>query len=597
MAVVHSDTQKNNELGHIIETLLDILVDMGTGYKYHSDCIEELLKRTKHQNFYLAIVGQVKRGKSTLLNALVGEEILPSSIIPVTAIPTFVKYGSNLGVDVFFYDSGKKHIDAENVEEARNFICNYVMEEKNPENIMKVSFVEVSVPASILKERVVLIDTPGIGSTYLHNTETTLNFIPKCDAALFVTSVDPLITEVELEFLKRLSKHMKNVWIVLNKIDYLSNKDLIVCKKFIQNVLEKNGFEGKIFPVSAKMAISGKKQNNQEILAASNIDGLEDFITKDIFSKKKYILEESLYIKLKNAISEALTTMEIEIKSLKMPGQELEEKLKLINQQLSGFEKEKNIILDSLEGERKRLHESLEDYCNEVSQKARIFLHGIAEENYGKAKDPYEFYEISKMSISKAIIEFFESENGNAVRFFDAKINEITEFYNKRINQMHNFIKHTISSVFEVDYNETGKTFVFEISNRPYWVTHIWMTGFKPFGEEFLDNFLSVSRKMNRIMTRLKSQIDELVMHNVENLRWPIFQSIDRFFIKFKNFFEKYFSQMLKSITELVNKLQQEKLDSQMRDQEIIRIEERKKIFQKAIMTIEKNLINNKNQG
>ncbi|MCM8788453.1 MAG: hypothetical protein NC907_01545 [Candidatus Omnitrophica bacterium] len=309
------------------------------------------------------------------------------------------------------------------------------------------------------------------------------------------------------------------------------------------------------------------------------------------------MVEESLYTKLKNAISEALTTMEIEIKSLKMPLEKLEEKLKLINQQLSGFEKEKNIILDSLEGERKRLHESLEDYCNKISRKARIFLHGIAEENYGKASDPYEFYEISKMSIGRAIIEFFENENGNAVRLFDSKINEITEFYNQKINQMCNFIKHTISNVFEVGYSETGKAFVFEISNRPYWVTHVWMTGFKPFGEEFLGNFLSASRKMTIAMNRIKAYTDELVMHNVENLRWPIFQSIDNFFIKFRNFFEKYFSEMLKSITGLVNKLQQEKFDNQIKNQEIIRIEEKKKIFLEAVMMIEKNLINNKNQG
>ncbi|MCM8788454.1 MAG: dynamin family protein [Candidatus Omnitrophica bacterium] len=269
---VNSGTQKHNKLNNIIEVLLDSLSDMGAGYKYHRACIEEILQRSKQQNFYLAIVGQVKRGKSSLLNALVGEEILPSSIIPVTAIPTFVKYGPDLMVDVFFCDSSKKHIDAENVEEARNFICNYVMEEKNPEDIMKVSFVEVLVPASIVKDGMVLIDTPGIGSTYLHNTETTLNFIPRCDAALFVTSVDPLITEVELEFLKRLSKHMKNIWIVLNKIDYLSNQDLLVSEKFIKEVLKKNSFEERIFPVSAKMAIFGKKQRNQEILEASHIE-------------------------------------------------------------------------------------------------------------------------------------------------------------------------------------------------------------------------------------------------------------------------------------------------------------------------------------
>ena len=594
MVEFFTDAQKYDGLTHIIKELFDKLSDMKAGYQYHRDCLQELLKRNQQQNLYLAIVGQVKRGKSTLLNALIGEEILPSSIIPVTAIPTFVRYGEQMRVDVIFYDSKKKELETDSIEEVKSFLAGYIVEKHNPENRLKVSFVNVYFPAQILKEGIILIDTPGIGSTYLHNTETTLNFVPECDAALFVTSVDPPVTEVELEFLKRLARHTKNVYFILNKIDYLSDEELSVSKKFLEELLIQNGFEGKIFPVSARIALTGKKQKDGEIFKQGNIGDLEGFIMKTIVSKKKSMIEESLSIKLQNIIFETITTMDLEIKSLKMPVEVLEQKLGLLKHELSIFEKEKHIILDNLEGERKRLHEQLEDYSSELSEKARTYLYSVVKENSVKAENSSEFYENSRRAMEIAIPGFFENENGSAVRFFEDKIKEITEFYNERINQMCNRIRQIVSGIFEIDYGKTDKMFLFEIARQPYWLTHVWLTGFQPFSEDFVDTFLPPSKKMKRIMMRIQTQIDELVMQNMENLRWSIFQSIDRFFLKFKNFFEKYFSEIMQSTSGLVDEILKEKHNHDAVEKEIKKLEEKRKFLSHHLAQLPENLIDNK---
>ncbi|MCM8817333.1 MAG: dynamin family protein [Candidatus Omnitrophica bacterium] len=578
MVGFHPKTQAHSDLENSVESLLDVLSDLKTGYEYQKEFIESLLKRSREQNLYLALVGQVKRGKSTLLNALIGKDILPSSIIPVTAIPTFVRYSDRIMVDVVFFNSSKKHIDAESVEEAKNFICNYVVEEKNPENKMKVSYVDVFIQADILKNGMVLIDTPGIGSTYLHNTETTLNFVPECDAALFVTSVDPPITELELEFLKRLAKHMRNIYFVLNKIDYLSDEELDVAKKFFGKILNDNGFQQTVVHVSARRALTGKLQKNEKLLKSSNIGNIEALITGEIVSKKKAMIDESISIKMKNAISEILTTLELEMKSLKMPVNELEKKLKLLNQELDGFEREKNIILDSLEGERKRLHEQLEDYCSQITKKARTYLQGIVNENSVKAENVSEFYEIARRKVAEAIPGFFENENGVAIRFFEKKIHQINSFYNDRISKICDRIRQIISGIFEVDYEKTGRIFEFELTHQPYWVTHVWIVGFQPFSEDLVDMVLTPSRKMKKVMVRVQSQIDELIMQNIENLRWSIFQSIDRFFIRFKNFFEKYFSEMTHSTIMLINELLKEKNCRIVVEDRLRKLEEKKKL-------------------
>lgn len=572
-------------VSYIIQSISDL-----NGYQYHIENLNDLLKKHKQQNLYLAVVGQVKRGKSTLINAIIGEEILPFSIIPVTAIPTFLKYAESLMANIVFLDSKKQKFVASDAQQMRDFLSQYIVEEKNPENKLKVSYVEVFLPADVLKEGIVLIDTPGIGSTYLHNTETTLNFLPKCDAALFVTSVDPPVTEVEIDFLKRLSSHMKEIYFILNKIDYLSEKELAVSEKFFRDVLKKNGFDTEIFLISAKMAFTGKKEKDKEMVEKSRIEKIEKFITSVIARNKKQMIEESLRNKLDNIVSDILTTMEIEIKSLNMPVKELEGKLNFLREQFAGFEREKNMILDSLEGDRNRLHQDLEEYSEEIRKKSKAYFEAIIKENLAKSQDALEFYQMTKQAISSAIDVFFEYENGVAVRTFEKKIKEISDFYSDRINQMVKNIREVVASAFEIDIQKEKKIFEFEIAHQPYWVSHVWMTSFQPFSEDFVDMFLPSSVRMKKVMMRLQSQLEELLMQNIENLRWSIFQSIDRFFIKFKNFFEKYFSMLIGSTSTFIEDLLKEKQQQKFIDEKVKMLEQKK--F--SLLEIKKNLIKNR---
>jgi hypothetical protein len=85
-------------------------------------------------------------------------------------------------------------------------------EDGNPENRYGIIKVDVFLPSPLLRNGVVLIDTPGIGSTYLHNTAATMNFLSQCDAALFLISADPPLTQVELNFLTEAKKHVAKLF-------------------------------------------------------------------------------------------------------------------------------------------------------------------------------------------------------------------------------------------------------------------------------------------------------------------------------------------------------------------------------------------------
>lgn len=187
-------------------------------------------KRINEGRFFVACVGQFKRGKSTLLDALVGEQILPTGVVPVTTVPTVLRYGSRRTARVLI-DSKWRTIRPEELSQ-------YVSEELNPENKKRVEGVEAFLPSPLLASGMCLVDTPGIGSVFAGNTETTKDFIPQIDAAILVVGADPPISGEELALIEAVAVNVDQVLIVLNKIDRVSSAERQQASAFATKVLE-----------------------------------------------------------------------------------------------------------------------------------------------------------------------------------------------------------------------------------------------------------------------------------------------------------------------------------------------------------------------
>jgi hypothetical protein len=178
------------------------------------------LERLARGRFHLAVLGQFKRGKSTLLNALLGEAVLPTAVVPAYRHPD-VHPARRV-----HFQGQREPQDAQfqAVGQLGDFLAGFVTETGNPRNKLEVAQVEMFHPAALLGKGVVLIDTPGIGSTFRHNIEATLNLLPQCDAALFLVSADPPITEVEVEFLRQVRSKVARLFFILNKVEFLANE-------------------------------------------------------------------------------------------------------------------------------------------------------------------------------------------------------------------------------------------------------------------------------------------------------------------------------------------------------------------------------------
>ena len=118
--------------------------------------IEDEIHKLESNSFYLAVLGQFKRGKTTFINALLGEEILPTGILPLTSVITLIRFGETKRTEVVFLDNRRCTVDPGELSQ-------YVSESDNPKNQKKVHHVELAHPSSFLKNGVVLIDTPGGG--------------------------------------------------------------------------------------------------------------------------------------------------------------------------------------------------------------------------------------------------------------------------------------------------------------------------------------------------------------------------------------------------------------------------------------------------
>src|ERR1700691_6333068 len=191
-----------------------------------------IAERISEGRFYVACVGQFKRGKSTLLNALIGHSVLPQALIPVSAIPTIVRYVERLTARVRFQTVAWTDIAVSSVEE-------YVSEGKNPENAKGVSGVEIFVPSPLLDTGMCLVDTPGLGSVFAGNTAATQAFIPHIDAAIVVVGADPPVSGEELALVEEVGKQVHDLIIVMNKADRTSDEDRQIAKSFTRKIMGK----------------------------------------------------------------------------------------------------------------------------------------------------------------------------------------------------------------------------------------------------------------------------------------------------------------------------------------------------------------------
>ena len=179
---------------------------------------------------YVACVGQFKRGKSTLLNALIGVELLPTGVVPVTSVIVIVRHAERPFATVRLASGARQSIPVADLR-------SYVTEEHNPENVKGVAAVEVGVPNPLLASGLCLVDTPGVASVFAAGTATTRAFVPQIDAAIVVLGADPPISADELALVDEIARETRELIFVIAKADRTSDSERGEARRFAERVL------------------------------------------------------------------------------------------------------------------------------------------------------------------------------------------------------------------------------------------------------------------------------------------------------------------------------------------------------------------------
>lgn len=210
-----------------------------------------LAERLAEGRFYVACVGQFKRGKSTLLNALIGQSLLPAGVVPITTAVTVLRWGPEL--------RARARLRGEWWPIEPGDLAAYVSEEENPGNRKGVSIVEVFVPSPLLAHGMSLVDTPGIGSVIRANSDATREFVPQIDAALVVLGTDPPISGEELALVEEAAAQVSTLVFALSKADRATEAERAEAAAFARRVLGERLRRdvGPILEVSARERLDG----------------------------------------------------------------------------------------------------------------------------------------------------------------------------------------------------------------------------------------------------------------------------------------------------------------------------------------------------
>jgi len=361
--------KKKNELLKLISEIQTLQIN-------HKMPLDQFKEKLEHNIFNIVVMGQFKRGKTSLINTLIGDDLLPVAVVPLTSIATIITYGEDTKISVCFNDGRCETIEI-------NQLADYVTEKGNPKNIKDVAEVYITYPSKYLKDGVRLIDTPGVGSVYQHNTDVAYHYLPKSDAVFFLVSVDQPMSQNELDFLKDVKEYSSKIFFILNKKDYLNDKELLESVEFIKNVLSEIYQSPKIYPISAKMALLAKKENNPDMLKKS---GIEDFLAelnRFLMEEKGNVLLEAVTKHILKALMQTEFEIDLEIKSMKMPLGELEEKLKLFEEKKTEILQKKSDFEILLEGEIKNLIKNvLEEDINNHKKQLTTALQKELEKKY-----------------------------------------------------------------------------------------------------------------------------------------------------------------------------------------------------------------------
>ena len=345
--------------------------------------IGDVIAKNAGEHFEVAIVGEFKRGKSTLINAILGQEVLPADVLPATATLNRVTYSKDPYVVVEYKDGSSEKVDI-------NHLADYVTKlsfesEKKAETVKEAT---VYYDTDFCKNHVDIIDTPGLNDDE-QMTNVTMSILPEIDAAVFVISANSPFSQFEKEFLenKMLTSDLGRIIFAVNCFGTFSKEDEdriveTVEKRICSYVMDKakkvmgeNSKEfavykrkigkPKVIGVYAKKALMAKEAHDDAMLAESNFPKFESVLETMLTKERGSITLQILANKIISSGSEIINSIVIHENALVMETDEFMEKYQLAIEEIEEIRTKKREEFVRINNAANKVFEQLQPILDE----------------------------------------------------------------------------------------------------------------------------------------------------------------------------------------------------------------------------------------
>jgi Dynamin family len=532
-----------DDLPALLRAASEIVRTLSPGGATHGRQLKDLAARLSAGRLRIAVLGQFKRGKSTFLNALLGYDLLPAGVVPLTAIPAFLRWGPENLVNISFLDGQPSQvIAAGNVCDIAVALRRYATEEGNPRNRARVARVEVSLPAPLLVSGIELIDTPGIGSTLRQNTDAALEVLPECDAAFFVVSVDPPITAAELDYLDRVSASISPILFVLNKVDYLCSAERRSALDFLRETLRGHSAglaDQPIFELSARNALAARLGQDEAAVEESGLGAIERYQAETLLEAKRDILHAAIVQKAAAVLELARADAALGVRALEMPIGDLAARARQFGEAVTDIERQRVVAADLLSGERQRMRQAIEQRAEALRSVARTSLLTLVDAAFARTPAADQAEATANALIAEAIPQLFQAALERAASEVAGELDEALDGHTRRAEEVISAVRSNAAQLFDIPYTAREAAESFVSAREPYWVTQKWHDTLLPLTGGIFGRLLPTRVARARAKRRLATEVESLVARNIENLRWATLQNIDEAFRRFSGWFDE----------------------------------------------------------
>lgn len=272
-------------------------------------------------NITISVVAAFSAGKSSFINALIfGDEVLHSSVGETTLKLYKIQYGEQLKI-VYKERNGKEIVKVLNsLDDLKKEIKNLNSDELDSGSKKYDKFINIFLPEQLLKQGLILIDTPGLNSIREEFVKSYVeDALLESDAVIFITNIDQGANKQDEVIWKEYFKHIQpdsKKWILLNKLDSILTNEMLdekekrieVEKSLKSFSITINGDDNykkyKVYPISARFALIGKKKGDKQKLESSNLLNFENDLFKSLTENRYKDFIQPEISKIENGITD-----------------------------------------------------------------------------------------------------------------------------------------------------------------------------------------------------------------------------------------------------------------------------------------------------